>query len=101
MDILKQIIEIDAAARERTEKVRSEQQKLAEQENTQAATASSAVIENAQKDLELFKAKMDGELSGRLSGAEKERAERCAELDRIFAENAERWREDIIKRITS
>lgn len=100
MDILRQIIDIDAAARARTEKLRAEQESLLQQESAQAATASSAAIESAQHDLDEYKAKMESELSQRLSGAQKEREERCAELDEIFAKNADKWRDEIIKRIT-
>lgn len=101
MDILRQIIDIDAVARERMEKIREEQKFLKTQNATKTSAESSAAIESAQKELDEYRAKMESELSRRLSGAQKERNERCAQLDRIFAENADIWRGDIIKRITS
>lgn len=100
MDVLRQIIEMDKAARERTANVRAEQERRSEQAGAETARRRSALIESEQKKLGEYKAAREAELAQRLSGAESVRAEQYARLDGIFAENAARWRADIIRRIT-
>lgn len=100
MDVLQQIIDMDKAARARTEKARGEQKRQSAQAAAQSAQARSALIDAERAKLDEYKAQREAELSQRLAGAESVRAEQCARLDAVFAENAERWRADIIRRIT-
>ncbi len=100
MDVLRQIIEMDKAARERTENARAAQEQQRAQAGAETARAHSALIEAERKKLDEYKTAREAELEQRLSGAESVRAEQCARLDGIFAENAERWRAEILRRIT-
>lgn len=100
MDVLRQIIELDKAARARTEKVIAEQKRLSEQEGDRISRAGTELIDAERRKLGEYKASREAELAQRLAGAESARAEQCARLDKVFEENAARWRADIIQRIT-
>lgn len=100
MNILNEIILLDRQAQARADSALKAEQKRTAEVGNAAAKASAEKVKNEREKTEKLRAKQEKTLSEKLSGAEKVKAERCREIDKIFSENKSRWKSEIIHRIT-
>lgn len=100
MNILNEIIALDKQASVRAEAaIEAERKRSAEVGNAEAKSRAEK-IENERKKAQKLRAEQEKTLSEKLSGAEKEKSERCKALSDIFLENKAKWKSEIISRIT-
>lgn len=100
MEILQQIIDMDKAAAARVNAAIEEERRLSDEsgEGSVKARSEAVAVERAKVE-EFCKQQMD-RLNEKLSKADKTLAEECGKLDEKFAANRNKWKAEIIGRIT-
>lgn len=100
MSILQQIIDMDKAAAARVEEAVAEERRLSDESGEGSAKAREDAVAAERAKLEEFCGEQKKTLDERLSRADKTLADECGKLDEKFAANKERWKSEIISRIT-
>ncbi len=100
MDIIRQIINMDKAAAKKCEEAVVQQRKALDASGEKAASEREKAIAERRKALEEYKARESAKLNEKLSRAEDYRAEQCRKLDDAFDAGRDRWKDEILSRIT-
>lgn len=100
MEILRQIIEMDKAAAARVERAVEEERKLSGESGEGSAKAREIAVANAKADAERYCAEQMKILNEKLSKADTILADEKGRIDSVFAANGDKWKAEIIGRIT-
>ncbi len=100
MDFLREIITMDKAAGARVEKAVAKQKQRTDEFGENSARAREQMLEAERRQNAEFKQEQESRLSEKQKNAELALKTRIEALDKRFAENGERWRAEILKRIT-
>ncbi len=100
MDILQQIISMDKAAAARAEQAIERERKLLDESGEESARENDALVSAEREKSEKFCREKEQALEKRLREAKQLEEEQCGRLDEIFNAGREKWKAEIIKRIT-
>lgn len=100
MSILQKIIDMDKAAAARVEAAVEEERRLSDESGAGSAKAREDAAAAERAKLEEFCREQMKTLNEKLSKADKTLADECGKLDERFAANKDRWKAEIIARIT-
>ena len=99
MDFLREIITMDKAAGARVEKAVAKQKQRTDEFGESSAREREQKIADEREQNAAFKAEQESKLAEKQKNAELALKTRGDALDKRFAENGERWRAEILKRI--
>lgn len=99
MDFLREIITMDKAAGARVEKAVAKQKQRTDEFGESSAREREQKIADEREQNAAFKAEQESKLAEKQKSAELALKTRVDALDKRFAENGERWRAEILKRI--
>ena len=100
MNILSEIIELDKKASACAEAALNAEKKHSAEEGNACAKSRAEKLEKEREKTRKLRSEQEKTLSEKLSGAEKEKSERCKALSDAFSANKARWKAEIISRIT-
>ncbi len=100
MSFLQQIIDMDKAAAARVKAAVEEEIRLSGESGEGSAKAREAAAAAERAKLKEFCEKQTKTLNEKLSKADKTLTDECGKLDEKFAANKDRWKDEIIARIT-
>ena len=100
MDILQQIIDMDKAAVARVKAAADEQRRLDGETDETAAKSLNSLLEAERSRCEGLKTEQESALAEKRSESEERRVEQCGRLDEAFARNRDRWKSEILARVT-
>ncbi len=100
MSFLQQIIDMDKAAAARVANAVEEEKRLSGDNGADAAKAREEAVAAERAKVEEFCGEQQKKLDEKLSKADKTLADECGKLDEKFAANKEKWKAEIIARIT-
>lgn len=100
MDLLREIITIDKSAAERVETAVQNQKQRTDEFGENASKEREDEIRQERAAADAFREEQEKALSEKKRNAEESLKKRCGALDEQFRENGERWRAEILKRIT-
>lgn len=100
MGILQEIIDMDKSAAARVELAVGEEQRLSDELGEGSVKQREAAVAEERAKLEEFCKQHTAELNEKLSKADKALADECGKLDEKFAANKDKWKAEIIGRIT-
>lgn len=100
MGILQEIIDMDKSAAARVELAVGEEQRLSDEFGEGSAKRREAAVAEERAKLEEFCKQRTEELNEKLSKADKTLADERGKLDERFAANKDKWKAEIIGRIT-
>lgn len=100
MDILRRIIDMDKAASERCAAAVERERGKSDEFGERTAREREDMVALERKRVEELVREQDKKLAEKLSKAQKQRDEECAKLDERFNANKDKWKKEIIGRIT-
>lgn len=99
MDFLREIITMDNSAAARVEKAVAKQKQRTDEFGESSAREREQKLTNEREQNAAFKSEQESKLAEKQKSAELALKTRVDALDKRFAENGERWRAEILKRI--
>ena len=99
MDFLREIITMDNSAAARVEKAVAKQKQRTDEFGESSAREREQKLADEREQNVAFKDEQEKLLAEKQKNAEQAIKTRVASLDKRFAENGERWRTEILKRI--
>lgn len=99
MDFLREIITMDNSAAARVEKAIAKQKQRTDEFGESSAREREQKLADEREQNAAFKAEQEKLLAEKQKNAELALKTRVSALDKRFAENGERWRTEILKRI--
>ena len=99
MDFLREIITMDNSAAARVEKAVAKQKQRTDEFGESSAREREQKLADEREQNAAFKAEQEKLLAEKQKNAEQALKTRVSALDNRFAENGERWRTEILKRI--
>lgn len=100
MDLLREIITLDKAACARVEAAVQRQKQRTDEFGENTAKEREKKLSEERASISAFKADREKALSERKRNAEESLKKRVDALDSTFKENGERWKAEILERIT-
>lgn len=100
MDFLREIITMDNSAQTRVESAVFKQKQRTDEFGENSAREREKKLETEREQNAAFKEEQEKLLEQRRENAKNTLEARISALDKRFAENGERWRSEILKRIT-
>ena len=100
MESIRQILEMDKAAVRRAEEAVERERKLSDESGERRASENNERLSKEKKESESAVKALREKLNERLRESEKLKADKCGEIEKIFAEHREKWAGEIVNRIT-
>lgn len=100
MDILQDIIDMDKLAAARAKAAVEEERRLSDESGEQSAKESRAMVSEERSKMQSYCKKKEEQLAVKLREAASVQKEQCARLDESFNGFRDKWKSEIISRIT-